>query len=120
MGSAAAEFSKEVIAPGLEEVSESVIDNSGQLTNKVINAGIDAAAAIPLIAPLIELPKLASDIASIAENSASMAADVSDKVKKTVETGKENSEKIQGAWSDVQSVINQANKLKIFSYFKYH
>jgi hypothetical protein len=110
LGSAAAEFSKEVIAPGLEEVSESVIDNSGQLTNKVINAGIDAAAAIPLIAPLIELPKLVSDTASIAENLASMAADVSDKLKKTVETGKENSKKIQGAWSDFQSVIEHGNK----------
>jgi hypothetical protein len=108
LGNVVGEFSEEVIGPGVTKAVDAVVDNSGPLMNKAVSALEDAAAATPL-GPLIELPRLGADIAGIVEDSTAMAADVLNISKDTIEKGKENADKLEGAWSDFQSVIDQGN-----------
>jgi|688.fasta_scaffold176774_2 hypothetical protein len=109
LGSAAAEFSKEVIGPASQEIVSSIVDNSGPIANKGVRAVLDGLGATPF-GPLIEAPRFIADVAGIVQDSTAMAADVLDISKDAIDKGKENSEKVQSAWSDVQSVIEHGNK----------
>jgi hypothetical protein len=108
LGNVVGEFSKSVIGPGVTKAVDAVVDNSGPILNKGTKAVLDGLSATPL-APLIELPRFGADIAGIVEDSTAMAADVLNIGQETIEKGKENANKLEGAWSDFQSVIDQGN-----------
>ena len=110
LGTVVSEVTENVVAPGLTKIADSVISHSGEIMKNSTNAAMDAFSATP-IGPLLDLPRFASDIARIAENSTSMVSDVLDISKDTIEKSKESKDKLEGAFANLKSVIDNGNKL---------
>jgi len=108
LGSVIGNVSEKVIAPGVEEMVDSVIDHSGPILNKGIRAGMDALSITPF-GPLIEIPRFLGDIGGIVEDSTSMAADVLNIGKETIDQVKEGKQTITNAVSDVSSLVDKVN-----------
>jgi hypothetical protein len=104
------EIGEKVIAPGVEKITESVIENTGPIMNKGTKAVLDGLSATP-IGPLIDIPRFLADLGGIVEDSAAMTADVLSISRDTMDKSKESIGKIQSAWNKLQNAVEGGNQL---------